>query len=1314
MATDYFGSSKSSSSSKKNTAYFGDSSAQAKKQAAIAKANADSGLTDINQLSGGTSSAAKPPKQPEGPADYKGIGGALKHVRNAIADVAKVTAKAGVAVARPAVDVATGQGGKLVHDTATLGNDVGSGAFTASGRFINQAKAEYDQLNDVKFDATLNSLRDKSMKKYQDAVKTGDQNKIAEANDELDAVAKAQKAQKAANDNHYKEFTRGHGGLFNVGTITNEAESRQGTAKGAIKIAAGTAAVAPEIIPFAKGLTAASAASKAAKVAEAADKAEQATRAVKAAEFAANAGKAAATNAVFGAGTSALNQYVDTGHVDPKQLARDTAGAGVMGLTGHLIHEGGGQVLDKVFKRNPTEVLDEVKASMPEPKTEQKLLGPGAPKLPSNDSTSVVKMSDKEWTDRFKQLSDNYDKETKTATKLSPLKRGIALDDIHDRHVTALEQLNDQYANPKPQPTGFQVVKPGTPVAPVEAALKIPKEQNAQLVQRVEQIDKIISKAQTDGSPRTANELRSLMRERDNAQAIVDGHVPHEAVYGKGSNIQPLSAVIGTAKEAATGAAGKAGAAVESIISKIPKVAAGDTKGAPLARNYVVQKYQSLIAPVKSAAAELDKHDLSLIDQIEGNHTSAVDAAAHLETVAKNAHDPEQFKKVVGLMREGYNARLASDTTLGRDVGVRHNYLPHYFDRTDAATANKLDELDAQKAFMVNNAQPGYTKPRTIENYAKANELGLKRQNANAVEDFEQAMNAASYEHGSQALRAALEQAHPGQVHVGEFGKASDGAQYDQLKIAGGQNLSLPKDLAAKYNARAPYEYKDSNVGEFLKGYDVVNSKLKSAKLGGGLFHGFTTMLTTGGQQLASLNLARHPVENLKVVAGTLSKKVHEANVAKLAANGDKHLDRLSTVDRMALSGVTTMPGKIAADVSGKVLTKAGESKFNPIKQIHDMVFQRQIPEAKALMFEQATKHLNTSVPGDLEKMRAAARAVNNMGGINRAVDGLNPQTFQHVSRALLATDFTEGKFRTLFAAVAKGGPEGKIARQMVVGKSLLAAVPGVAAAVVAGKISLDKPKELAAEVGRQIVDPQVPLGSKGTPTKSNPGGTPQSAHLPATFISEITKIIKPALDHLSTDKWKGVKDYASARLAALPALGVDLKENQDFYGNPIYGKDAAGNPISAKDTALNIGEQVAPIPATQVGKTTTGAQNAKTAALNVAGFNVKADSGSDEAAHSKAVSDFFDTLGQQNTAKSKVSKQITQLVMSGNVNQAKRIAQEWNATVDARVTPFRSKYSKSYNPAWDKEFKKLFISTSDNAFTQRTKSGKASAALLR
>lgn len=804
-----------------------------------------------------------------------------------------------------------------------------------------------------------------------------------------------------------------------------------------------------------------------------------------------------------------------------------------------------------------------------------------------------------------------------------------------------------------------------------------------------------------------------------------------------------------------------------SMLAKLPAALPGDIKAAPLAKQFIDSQYNALATKIKNAGDNLNQHDTALIPKIESKtNMTPQEASQRVNDVASKANDPKSFKAAVGVLKDFSDARLANDTALGREVGVRQNYLSRFYQSPTGDAAKALDHLRLSNGSNL----PGYTKERSIATQEEANALAslknsdgtprfpqLQPLHNNVFEDAQHAIDLAKGDHGKQAMKIAFEQAHPGtQVGFGKVGfDTNSGKNYKELNISGAKGLTLPDHLAEVYNKRAqPKEsinfgvktkdgsiipVRDNKVIQTLKetggqlvdpttgkslhsnyvsravrsavknplgAYDKLNAGIKYSVLGGGTFHAITTGGTVAGQQIA--RAVSHPLkvpgmiaDNVKLAVGTLSKSAHETNMAAHEADG--------SLGFANMTGITLRSKDIAGDANVNWLEKAQHSDANPIKQIHDMVFDRQIPEAKMMIMKQAMQSkfkgidFNHPTTEQVAYGRQMASSINGIGGINRAVEGLSPKTAKNLSRVLLATDFTEGKFRILSNAFTKTGPAGNIARQMVVGKSLVFAIPGLTALTVAGKLNWNNPDQVRQAIQDQILDPSIPLDEKGVPTKSNPGGNDQAIHFPSTFISELGKILKPAIDPLSSNKLKGAQDYITNRAAAGIGIGARLIQNKDFFGNSIYGQDAQGNTITPQQTALNIGNQVSPIPLVQ-GAKVAGGQSPQDAVLNTLGLRVSSNANSATGAHTQAVSDFYNTLNSAQTTKTKAVKQVNDLIKTGNVGQATRVANQYNQTLPSQLQEFKSKYADHYNPAWDQQFKTLQISVKPGAINGRIK----------
>lgn len=876
------------------------------------------------------------------------------------------------------------------------------------------------------------------------------------------------------------------------------------------------------------------------------------------------AGKSAAVNTATGAGASAAQQYEDTGKINASQVASDAAQNGLVGG----VMTGAGSLLRSMRPgapaENPSLVTNNKTIVRPSDQSavqvaEDVKTANSPQQMPLTSLTSYEGAPDRAAVDAYKAHIQN-------GGQIEPLK--VAQDSTGNLGIEDGKHR-------------FQALRElGQTTAPVEM---LPSTQDV-VANSGKAVVRSTPPPAIDLTPSDIAMGRALGMTDDQIREAKSGtaQAVHDEVNPKGAPIK--SGTDGMTPEqikAAEDAIRTHGNDGNPTSVRLPKVQEADHSQAVLNRNFIQGKYNEFSDKVAKASKGMTENDTKLLEEYPTGKT--------IDELSSRAENPKQVREVLGLMKQGYDFRQAADTHfsqagLQKGVPYRGNYQPLMVDMSHPESAAKMASIDPEYS-------PGYANPRNIPDYATLDALGIARKNANVLADFHDAMGMAAGAHGRLALTKGLQEAYPGQVGIGEIPRdlADNGKPYTQLKINGGQTLSLPKDIADKINARAPYEYQDGTRGAMLKRYDSANAGLKYLELGGGFFHGFTEALNFLGQTVADpKNAILHPLETTRGVARVISSIV-SPRVANKAMQG--FTDR-GVMDNANLAGLKIMPKEILGDVNVSAVDrlKAG----NPIKMIHDSVFQREIPMAKLTMFEKATKGLDPNVPEDVMKMRQAATAINHVyGGLDRSVDGMTPQTAKILSRAVLATDFTEAKFRTMQDALTKGGVQGKLARQAVIGKTLVAAVPGLVALGAAGQ--LKTPDQIGQAIIDQIIDPNVRTDFK---TK---GGIPKTAKLPATFVSEFTRIIKPIFDEGQPDKLAGIKDYASGRLAALPQKAEALVTNRDHFGNPII----VGN---AGKTAANLASLVAPIPVSQGVKVASKQQSGAEAALNTLGFKVTAD----------------------------------------------------------------------------------------------------------
>lgn len=840
--------------------------------------------------------------------------------------------------------------------------------------------------------------------------------------------------------------------------------------------------------------------------------------------------------------------------------------------------------------------------------------------------------------------------------------------------------------------------------------------QRATLHTRVDQINKAIDNHAAGTKEQTPEALNALLKSRQTAQDVLDGKTKYEDAYSP------------TAAPAAVKPLPFVGDAVEprepttkgGIVDRLPAVGQGDaTRQAVVNREVAMRNTLDTFhaAETTNTWDKLSKEDQQLFEKSEQSPTiSEKDGMNAMIRIAKSkAQNPENFIKYAQLHVADMKTVLAHRQALHPDTGELPNYRPHIYDRGDKATNDFLNARQEQYALAIKNGKPGYTQHRVIPTYAEAAKVLdskgqplLKRANANAHEDYIQALQQTAAENGQAALVKGLKEAH-GNGAVFHVGVSPQGDNLGNLKISGGRGLSMNDDLAAHYNSRAAAT---PSRNAFVRGYDKVNKGVKNTILAGGAFHGLQSGLTVAGQQLISG--IRHPsylVHNLRLVADTLSPRLREAHLEAMRNNGADFKDGMSSLQRQRASGLTY------TDLATKATDGKSQGLLNKLpgfKQLHSAVFERQLPAAKQMLFDQKTAHLDLRNPTDLAKARNEAAGINYMvGGVDSATQGLSPKAIQKFGRVVLAADYTQGRAMTVANAITKWGadnPAGRTARQAVVGKSLVTALPGLVALAATGKLNLNDPKAVGDAFIAQIIEPQIPTNLRTSPTQSNAKGNPISLKLPSTYISEIGKILAPAIkpgETYDNSRTSGLKDFASSRLAALPATAEKLLVNKDFYGNPII----TGGP---KKTGQNIAEQFAPIPVAQGAKTTSGSQSFPEALLNEAGLRASASTLSGANAHTQRLNEFYNTNKALYTARQRVVAQMNDLVRQKQPQRAVRMAQEFNDSINQRTLNFRTKYINNYNPQFDKDFLANKISSTPNALKARTKALQATDALYK
>lgn len=667
-----------------------------------------------------------------------------------------------------------------------------------------------------------------------------------------------------------------------------------------------------------------------------------------------------------------------------------------------------------------------------------------------------------------------------------------------------------------------------------------------------------------------------------------------------------------------------------------------------------------------AALAEVDKlspEDLKLMDSLRGNNP---------EDIVQQAKDPEQFRKATESVKTYNDFTQAAGSAFGEEIPYRQNYgAPLKFDNSPEGQETLNNAVTKLKT------SPGYTKGRYFNNYDEAAQYGAKRLNENFAQDLAGDVEQRASNLSQLTLAKGLHEAFPDQVKVGQIGVGENGL-YKQLQIPGGSRLSMPAEVADEINKRAPAP----NTTGFWKGYDQLNGNLKNVKLAGGGFHSLNVAGSYVAQQLASGKAFTDPSGIGNMVKATFSKNFMDSELDRLNQSG-----KLLDADA---SGLQYGTGETQADISpqGKL------GNIPVLKQIHQAIFDRQIPYMKLKIFEQQTKGLNRNVPEDMQKMQSIAKELNqNFGGINREIQGLTPKQFQVAARGFLATDYNEGQIRSLVDAFTKGGAEGKLARQVVFGKALLFGGLATAGGAIGGEFQGQKPQQVAMDILNKFVNPEFKMGG-------------YTVGLPTTQIAEVGKPLEQTVTGAqSGHPLSGLQNFATARLAGIPSEGLQLAGNKNFYGQPLYGTDTHGRPISPGQTLANVASGSIPVPATQTVQTATGNESVAAAVANTVGLRavpqnqvanlpVAQQTYIQQAAKAGAPKELLDadtqffSILKQNGYGSKAYKQaddqINRDIAAGNNQKAQQDVQAFNQKLIKAFQPWSSNQANTqYFDSW-------------------------------
>lgn len=699
----------------------------------------------------------------------------------------------------------------------------------------------------------------------------------------------------------------------------------------------------------------------------------------------------------------------------------------------------------------------------------------------------------------------------------------------------------------------------------------------------------------------------------------------------------------------------------------IPEATSKDA--AILNGQYANNKVVQAGTPALQAMQDLNEHDLDLVRSLKGRSAA---------TVINQANDPEQFAKVANSLKDYNDYTQASGAHLGQDIPYRQNYGL----RTPYTPPEEFQGTTPDAALPENSA---YTKQRLYNTHEEALAAGETPRNPSAIEDLQQDINQRAHDQSQLALAKGLEQTYPNQVKIINQGNIPTG--WRQLLIPNGDKIFMPNDIADEINERQMTNQASGALGK----YDQINSAGKNLELGGGLFHGFNTGGIFAGQQLLSGKAFTNPSAIGDVVKNTLSDSATKDYMDEIGREGsfDENHSIQNAADAAGLNAK-----HVASDI-GSPEDKGLVGKISSIpglKQIHQAIFERQIPTMMMETFRQKTQGLDIfGNPDDREQAIKIAKGINQeYGHLNRDIQGLTPKTFQRASRFLLAADYQEGQIRTLGAAFNPkniGTAEGKLAREAVFGKALVFGGLATLGGAAGGDFKDQTPSQVALAIMNKAINPSFDIGG-------------YRVGLPATQISNVAKPVEQSV--ASAKEGKGVltgpENFASSHAAFVPSKVEEFGTNKNYEGNAIYGKDYFGRPIGAGSIAENAISGIAPIPLAQTAQTATGNQSMGAAIANTVGLNASPQYNLNYApiagqtyvselektpgtpqAKIDSATQFFDLLGQGSKGKTKTIQSAEKAIIAKDPQKANQIISDYNQKLIKALMPWAKSGGTQY-----------------------------------
>lgn len=506
----------------------------------------------------------------------------------------------------------------------------------------------------------------------------------------------------------------------------------------------------------------------------------------------------------------------------------------------------------------------------------------------------------------------------------------------------------------------------------------------------------------------------------------------------------------------------------------------------------------------------------------------------------------------------------STSQALGGNTNYVAQYFRHKWDLSNPEDAAKFEELANKGAYSIDpyNFNGLNNQPRIFNTVAEGERAGFKLVNQNPVDEVMQYAKGSANALKQQALSKGILEAdmNTGGVHnrTFDFGNGT--------KIEGLTPQAVKELRAYNVSNKAPLP---------LQAYRFANRNMKRTLLSISEFHPINIAVLKAGP---SLLFNGHPLGAAKGVFDTFRSQIGRAYSDNLMQSA-LH-DELPVVGADGSKGtVNTMD---AAAQLGTPIRHSSDFNTEGVQPLKPglgerTIFDKAMPAMHIQMVRGLVKDLaDRGIPLDSPEAREAGLAVNKvMGFINDEVENTSTAFRRASSDVLLARQFTQSKWQTLYNAFTKfGGGKGvggNYARGAIAGN--IAAEFALALGV--GYLANQKSDNLRDLLIRTLIHPSIP-----TPWKDGKGNTIELS-LPQNYISEAAGLVA-TIQRGQTGRLgasfnpknipQNLENYGRNRLATLPSTGLKIATNTDFGGKPMYDPNA--NPgvkvEQAATTAVN------------------------------------------------------------------------------------------------------------------------------------------------